>query len=144
LQSLWELRERLAESLCRDGCLYTLDISLPLEHFYDGVKLCEDFLKGHPEVVRITGFGHLGDGNLHVNVTSRQFNPDFLQYIELQIFQWVSSVRGSISAEHGIGLFKPSFVKFSRTPNEIALMKNIKKLMDPNGILNPLKVVPLG
>lgn len=122
--------------------MYTLDVSVPLQHFYEGVQVCDKILKGHPEVLRVTGFGHLGDGNLHLNITSRQFNADLFKYIELKMFEWVASVRGSISAEHGVGFFKPSFIRFSKTPNEIALMQNIKKLMDPNGILNPFKVVP--
>ncbi len=83
----------------------------------------------------------LGDGNMHLNITAAEFNPKLLHTMEPKIFEFVSSVRGSISAEHGIGFLKPKFLHYSKSANEITLMKEIKSLLDPKGILNPLKVL---
>lgn len=82
----------------------------------------------------------IGDGNLHVNLTSAKFNENILNCIEPYIFERVSEFRGSISAEHGIGFFKNKYIKYSKTENEINIMKSLKSLMDPNGIMNPYKV----
>lgn len=82
-----------------------------------------------------------GDGNIHVNITSAEFSETLVKAIEPFIFERVSHFRGSISAEHGIGFMKTKYLKFSKNNTEISLMKNLKTLMDPNGILNPYKVL---
>lgn len=79
---------------------------------------------------------------MHLNFTTAEFDPDLYHFVESALFQWVASVRGSISAEHGIGFLKPNLLKYSKTENEIKLMKQLKNLMDPNNILSPLKVLP--
>lgn len=78
---------------------------------------------------------------MHVNLTSAQFNETILRNIEPFIYEKVSSFRGSISAEHGIGLMKTKYLKYSKTEQEIIMMKNLKRLLDPNGILSPEKVI---
>jgi FAD/FMN-containing dehydrogenase len=91
-------------------------------------------------------FGHIGDGNLHINV----MKPDAMdkasflaktKEADRDLFALVKAHAGSISAEHGIGLLKKPYLSYSRAPAEIALMKAIKKTMDPKGILNPGKVL---
>lgn len=84
---------------------------------------------------------HLGDGNVHVNLTSAQFTDSVSKAIEPFIYERVSALKGSISAEHGIGFVKSKYLRYSKTENEINTMKNLKKLMDSNGILNPMKVI---
>jgi FAD/FMN-containing dehydrogenase len=84
-------------------------------------------------------FGHVADGNLHVAVRMSGHTIPELE-IEKVVYAVVSRRRGSISAEHGIGLLKKEFLHLSRSPEEIALMRTIKKAMDPNGILNPGKI----
>ncbi len=83
----------------------------------------------------------LGDGNIHINLTSGVFDENVLKAIEPYIYERVSEFRGSISAEHGIGFLKSKYLKYSKTQNEISTMRKLKQLMDPNGILNPHKIL---
>ena len=84
---------------------------------------------------------HTGDGNLHLNFTTKSFDPAVLQLIEPFLFEETSRMRGSISAEHGIGLFKRDYLHYSKSPAAIENMRAIKRLYDPSGILNPYKVI---
>lgn len=94
------------------------------------------------EAVRISGYGHVGDGNIHLNVTFKEFTRDSLKLIEPFVYEHTSKLKGSISAEHGVGFRKSKYIHYSKSRPAIDLMKDIKKLMDPNGILNPYKVLP--
>ena len=85
-------------------------------------------------------FGHVADGNLHASVRMNGHSVPELA-IEDAVYSIVSRRRGSISAEHGIGSLKRQFLHYSRSPEELALMRAIKQVMDPNGILNPGKVL---
>jgi len=98
-------------------------------------------LKG-TNCIRICGYGHLGDSNLHFNVTSKEFDKQIVDLIEPFLYEYVSKNNGSISAEHGLGLKKRNHIHFSKKHEAIVLMKEIKKLFDPNCILNPGKVLP--
>ena len=86
-------------------------------------------------------FGHLGDGNLHVIV---QVKPqDYFAMrpkIEALVYQPLAAFRGSVSAEHGIGLEKKPYLSVSRSETEIAIMRKIKAALDPKGMLNPGKI----
>lgn len=140
VKSLWALRERIAEALGRDGYVYKYDVSVPTRKFY---QLVDDMrLRLGDEAVRCCGYGHLGDGNLHLNVTSRQFSRPLLERIEPFIYEWVMAHGGSVSAEHGLGLKKRDFIGYSKSPSAIKWMKHIKGLFDPHQILNPYKVFP--
>jgi FAD/FMN-containing dehydrogenase len=94
----------------------------------------------------VVWFGHIGDGNLHINIlrpqgmTKEQFVNE-CQKVDLLIFDAIRSHHGSISAEHGVGLTKKKFLNFTRSEVEIELMKKIKKIFDPNNIMNPGKVI---
>jgi hypothetical protein len=83
---------------------------------------------------RIVGYGHVGDGNLHLNVSSPR-GPDaaILAAIEPFIYEWTRDARGSISAEHGLGLMKAAAVGYSKSAEAIGVMRQIKHLFDPNG-----------
>lgn len=87
-------------------------------------------------------FYSAGDGNIHLNITSKEFDKEILNSIEPFVYEWTSQVGGSVSAEHGIGFKKRNALHFCKTPTAIQLMHQIKKVMDPNGILNPYKVLP--
>lgn len=84
-----------------------------------------------------------GDSNLHLNVACKSFNQEIYKAVEPFVYEYTSKLKGSISAEHGIGFHKTKYLKYSKTPEAISFMKEIKQLMDPNGILNPYKVLPL-
>nr|CAD7429050.1 unnamed protein product [Timema monikensis] len=88
---------------------------------------------------QIVFFNLIGDGNLHLNVTSKEFDQEIFGLIEPFVFEWTSKLRGSVSAEHGIGFTKTKFIHFSKFHGSLNLMKGIKKMMDPKGILNPYK-----
>lgn len=72
------------------------------------------------------------------------FGPlqDVLNKIEPALYEWTSKVRGSISAEHGLGFKKRNYIHYSKSAGTVTLMKQVKRLLDPNGILNPYKVLP--
>lgn len=77
-----------------------------------------------------------------MNVTVKEFSERVLKKIEPFVYEYTSKLRGSVSAEHGIGFRKPKYVRYSKSETAIELMRDLKRLMDPNGILNPYKVVP--
>jgi FAD/FMN-containing dehydrogenase len=90
-------------------------------------------------------FGHIGDGNLHVNLMKPE-NMEISEFRTLcaradeQMFTWIQGYEGSVSAEHGIGLLKKHLLKYTRTETEIALMQEMKKTFDPKNLLNPGKI----
>eukprot|EP00041_Stephanoeca_diplocostata_P035682 m.1267152 g.1267152 ORF g.1267152 m.1267152 type:complete len:128 (+) comp24742_c0_seq8:4039-4422(+) len=112
-------------------------------------KLCT---RMHPQVeemkVRVhglarvcTGYGHVGDGNLHLNIVASAPSDEILAAIEPFVYEYTSSRRGSVSAEHGLGVMKAKKIHYSRSPPEVQLMQTLKATMDPNCILNPYKTV---
>ena len=87
-------------------------------------------------------YGHVGDGNLHLNVTSPVFDPFVAGQLEPFIYEWTSGVRGSVSAEHGLGFKKRNCIHYTKSAAAVGEMKKIKSIFDPKGILNPYKVFP--
>ena len=90
-------------------------------------------------------FGHIGDGNMHINIRkpdslSKEAFLEECKSIDLSLFELVKTHHGSVSAEHGIGLLKKNALEYSRTPVEIELMRKFKKLLDPGNLLNPGKI----
>ncbi|KAJ8929674.1 hypothetical protein NQ314_017601 [Rhamnusium bicolor] len=140
MKNIWELRERITEGLPLEGYVFKYDISLPIESFYSLVPAMKERLG--ESAVRICGYGHLGDGNLHLNICVKEFTQDVLKRIEPFVYEFTSKLKGSISAEHGIGFRKPKYIHYSKSHTSIELMKQLKTMMDPNGILNPYKVLP--
>ncbi|XP_044470638.1 D-2-hydroxyglutarate dehydrogenase, mitochondrial isoform X1 [Mangifera indica] len=137
--SFWRIREGVAEALMKAGAVYKYDLSLPLEKMYD---LVEEMRIRLGQTAKVIGYGHLGDGNLHLNISAPQYNDAIFAQIEPYVYEWTSNHRGSISAEHGLGLVKANKIYYSKSPETVHLMGSIKKLLDPNGILNPYKVLP--
>ena len=145
-QSLWSWREGIPETLGHWGGVYKYDLSIPLRDLY---KLVEDTrerltsagLVGDSEqnpVVDVVGYGHMGDSNLHLNVPTRRFDKDVERQLEPYVYEWIAKRRGSISAEHGLGLAKKAFIGYSRSDSMIGIMKQIKNLYDPVCIRSPL------
>lgn len=141
IKSIWEVRERITEALRHDGYVYKYDISLPLPKLYDVVEDTRRRFEGNSAVTRVVGFGHMGDGNLHLNITGPKYEKEVMSSLEPWLWEWTRDVRGSISAEHGIGFKKRDVIGFSKTPEAVQLMATLKKTLDPDGILNPYKLV---
>ncbi|KAK9285836.1 hypothetical protein L1049_025037 [Liquidambar formosana] len=137
--AFWRIREGVAEALMKAGAVYKYDLSLPVEKMYNLVEEIRTRLGQSAEVV---GYGHLGDGNLHLNISTPQYDDNILAQIEPFVYEWTSKHRGSISAEHGLGLMKANKIYYSKSAETVQVMASIKKLLDPNGILNPYKVLP--
>lgn len=137
---IWQLREFVPTALLRDGYCFKYDISLPLSHFYEIVPVMRERVGDLAK--RVCGYGHIGDSNLHLNISCEEFNEAIYKRVEPFVFEYCSKLRGSISAEHGIGFLKAKYLKYSKRPEALQLMKQVKLMMDPNGILNPYKVLP--
>ncbi|EGG13922.1 Putative actin interacting protein [Cavenderia fasciculata] len=131
ISQFWKLRETITESLGKAGAVYKYDLSLPIDTFYSIVEVMREKLK---DKAVVTGFGHVGDGNLHLNISTpkQKYSKEFLSNIEPFVYEYTSQQKGSISAEHGIGYMKTGQLHFSKSPASIQLMKLIKNSMDPN------------
>jgi FAD/FMN-containing dehydrogenase len=145
-RALWQLREGISESLSGTGMPHKNDIALPIAGLSAFCGELEALLAGRYPDWELCLFGHIGDGNLHVNI----MKPDALSKTEFLarthevdevLMALVQAHRGSVSAEHGIGLLKRPWLGHTRSPTEVALMTQVKALLDPHGILNPGKVL---
>lgn len=145
-KALWAVRELIPESEKRAGNAYKSDISIPLEHmsefYHRAAKGAKAILPG----VRVFGFGHLGDGNLHYNLcVPKDGHPDFQSLFPAFDELLVSLLReygGSVSAEHGIGRKKRELLELSKDETALSVMAAIKKALDPKGIMNPGVILP--
>jgi len=142
--SLWRLREGITESLARYKP-YKNDISVRIGAVPAFMADMHELLEREYPTFDVVWFGHIGDGNLHINV----LKPDeldqesFVAQCELVTKHLAAMLHkhgGSISAEHGIGLVKKPYLEGTRSHEEIALMRGIKAVLDPDGIMNPGKV----
>ena len=141
-RELWQLREGIGPACGNVGLVYKYDVSLPLEKMYELVELVRARIDGHPSGAQAVGYGHLGDSNLHLNVTVPEgHNPEILALLEPFVFDWTHQSRGSISAEHGVGQCKQAYLPKTKPAPVLRLMKQLKHMFDPNGILNPYKVL---
>ncbi|RNC54857.1 actin interacting protein-like protein [Trypanosoma cruzi] len=144
---LWNLREDTPVRLASAGTIYIFDVSFPLDKFYDIVLHFRKMIYKNggfdPDEVLVVGYGHFGDGNIHLNVVDRtRKHSDALDAVLFPaVYEFCAAHSGSISAEHGVGVQKKAYLGFSRKPEVIALMRTLKRTMDPNGILNPYKVI---
>ncbi|GMG30074.1 unnamed protein product [[Candida] boidinii] len=149
LKTLWRWREGISEASTKEGGVYKYDVSLPLPVLYDLVnetreKLLKAGLLGETDefpVLDSIGYGHIGDGNLHLNVCVRRYSKEVEKCLEPFIYEWIQSHKGSISAEHGLGFQKKNYIAYSKSENELVLIKKIKSQFDPNGIMNPYKYI---
>ncbi|XDD50790.1 FAD-binding oxidoreductase [Leptospira sp. WS92.C1] len=144
-ETFWKYREGISESISIDYTVHKNDISLPLRNMEPFLAEMETLLNGKYPGFEIALFGHVGDGNLHLNIVKPKdlSNEEFFKKcksVDPDMFRLLQKYNGSISAEHGIGLLKKEFLHFSRSQSEIALMKEIKRSMDPKNIMNPGKV----
>ncbi|WP_206057371.1 FAD-binding oxidoreductase [Nitratireductor sp. XY-223] len=139
-QALWALRENAFEYNKREGVLYSSDTCVPLSRIRQFVETTQRNLRALDPGLRINVYGHVGDGNIHVNV----FPPDAGGHNSITsaavaevIYEATHGCGGSISAEHGIGRAKKTTLLRYGDPTKLSVMRGIKKAIDPNGIMNP-------
>ncbi len=142
---LWALREGISETLSATGLPHKNDIALPIVNLETFCGEMDQFFAERYPGWEVFLFGHIGDGNLHVNVMKPEGmdKAAFLlraKEVDAELFALVRRHGGSISAEHGIGLLKKPYLCFSRTEAELHIMRGIKRTLDPRGILNPGKL----
>ena len=141
MNALWTLREGVSDAMTSRGFVYKYDVSLPPSVLYDLVESTSARLK-HLDV-DVAGYGHVGDANLHLNICDTNgYRDEVHALLEPWVYEEVARSSGSISAEHGVGQCKPDYLYLNKSDEAMALMGSIKKVMDPNLILNPYKVLP--
>ena len=145
--ALWHLRESIPLAQSEEGLNIKHDISLPVSRIVDFVAATDAALRAALPGVRLVNFGHLGDGNLHYNVQAPEGGDakQFLQRHEAEVntivYDAVGASGGSISAEHGIGALKRDELALRKSPVALQLMRSIKRALDPDGLMNPGRVV---
>ncbi len=142
---LWRWREAISEAIA-SHTPYKNDLSVRVPRVPEFLASLDELVAEHYPEFEIVWFGHIGDGNLHMNVLKP---PDWSiedfhaagRRLSPEVFELVRKFEGSVSAEHGVGLLKRDDLHYSRSKAEIALMRQIKATFDPDGILNPGKVL---
>ena len=145
-EDFWRLRENIPAAQSREGASLKHDISLPVSQLARFVAQAGAWLEAHVPEGRLIAYGHLGDGNLHFNVSARAADagPGLLgraAEVRRAVHDLVREFGGSFSAEHGIGQLKVEELERYTSPVELALMHTIKTALDPHGIMNPGKVL---
>ncbi len=146
-ENFWKYRDYISESLA-PHTPYKNDISVRISKVTNFIKETDDLLRREYPTFEVVWFGHIGDGNLHVNILKPQelSMDEFVkscQKVDLLLFSVIQKYQGSVSAEHGVGLSKKPFLHYTRSTEEIDIMKSIKKIFDPDNILNPGKIFDL-
>jgi FAD/FMN-containing dehydrogenase len=138
-QQLWAMRDDVAQTF-RYAPTYAFDVSLRVSCMEDYLKQVNERLEAGWDDVHNFTFGHMGDGNLHLVISVGEGGRETRARVEACVYEPLESIAGSVSAEHGVGLEKKPYLGISRSETEIALMRTIKKALDPKGILNPGKI----
>jgi FAD/FMN-containing dehydrogenase len=131
---LWAYRERHTEAISSLGVPHKLDVTLPLRRLAEFERAVRRLVGEVTPDARLVLFGHVGDGNLHVNVVGPGAEDE---KVDDAVLRLVADMEGSISAEHGIGRAKNRWLHLSRSQNELDAMRSIKSALDPDGRLNP-------
>ncbi|MEY4592981.1 MAG: hypothetical protein RIR18_1876 [Pseudomonadota bacterium] len=147
-QALWALRENISDAQKIEGFSIKHDIAVPVSSIPEFLRTTGEILNTAYPNIRIVAFGHAGDGNLHYNLSSPASANDkgrnFLNNqtdINQRVHDQVARFNGSISAEHGLGQLKHDEILRYKSPVEMTLMHSIKKALDPQGLMNPGKVL---
>ena len=146
-RSLWRLREDISESISKHTP-YKNDISVTVSRVPAFLEEINRIVAARYPHFEIIWFGHIGDGNLHLNILKPAHLPKDEFFAQCHIVnEWVFAAvqrhQGSVSAEHGIGLMKKKYLGYSRSPEEISYLKAIKKAFDPENVMNPGKLFDL-
>ena len=138
--ALWAIRDNM-QCLAAYAPFKGFDVSLPLSRMEAYIEAVDRNLRRIFDAPKYLIVGHLGDGNLHLVVSLVEKSPERTRRVEEAVYQPLVEASGSVSGEHGIGLEKRAYLSYSRTATEIEVMRQIKSLLDPKGILNAGKVL---
>ncbi|WP_152207751.1 FAD-binding oxidoreductase [Marinobacter changyiensis] len=143
-RNLWQLRERISESIA-PRTPYKNDLSVVVSKVPGFLQEIDAVVTEHYPDFEIIWFGHIGDGNLHLNILKPDdlAKEDFFEkckQVNTWVFDIVKRYQGSVSAEHGVGMTKKDYLHYTRSEQEIAYMRAIKQVFDPNGVINPGKI----
>jgi FAD/FMN-containing dehydrogenase len=144
---LWALRENISEAQRIEGFSIKHDVSVPVSRIPMFLERARIALQAVWPDVRIVAFGHIGDGNLHYNLSKPQAadNQAFMSRTSEAnriVHDLVAELGGSISAEHGLGQLKRELLPRYKSPVEIDMMRAVKQAFDPGGLMNPGKLLP--
>ena len=144
---LWAIRELISESQKPEGGSIKHDISVPVSKVPDFIRAADVAVERFMPGCRFVTFGHMGDGNIHYNVSqpigmNKQAFVDSWDRMNDVVFDVVIGLGGSISAEHGIGRLKAHHMPHIKSAVELEMMGGLKRMLDPNNILNPGRVLP--
>jgi FAD/FMN-containing dehydrogenase len=145
--SLWRLRESVSEAQKPEGGSIKHDVSVPIARIPEFIETASKAVEALVPGARPVPFGHIGDGNIHFNITVPKGadNAAFLarwEEISRVVHDIVHRFGGSISAEHGLGIMKHNEISRYKSPAELDVMRALKRTLDPNNILNPGKLLP--
>jgi glycolate oxidase len=139
--NLWKARKSAYATLARTSASFVLDdVTVPIARIPDLLVGIQEISRRHGIVVAT--FGHAGDGNLHPQILFDETNPEEVEKVEkveTEIFHLAVSLGGTLTGEHGIGLSKARYMTLEHDPVEMSVMKKIKRILDPNNIMNPGK-----
>jgi FAD/FMN-containing dehydrogenase len=136
-QRLWQVREAVAEVLGVYGPPLKFDVSLPLSSIAGFAAEAAELVARHaPDAIPVL-FGHIGEGNLHLNVVRCALDGDREHALYSEMMTLIARCHGNVSSEHGVGTRKRDYLGMSRTEADIAAMRTLKKAFDPTGFLNP-------
>jgi FAD/FMN-containing dehydrogenase len=138
----WQARERIPGEILRMQPLFGFDVSVPARALAGCLEQMRAELAERWPQVKLLVFGHLGDDNVHIAVVTGEQTRQRKAEVEHIVYGCVSRCSGSISAEHGIGFEKRPYLGYTRSPEEVSLMRSLKQLLDPAGILNRGRVLP--
>jgi glycolate oxidase subunit GlcD len=145
VQQFWQYREGISESIAHYSP-YKNDIAVKVSLVPEFMQKLDALVNEHYPQFELVWFGHIGDGNLHLNI----IKPDDMHIAEFKkecevvnthVYGLIQQMHGSISAEHGVGMIKKPYLSYSRSQEELLLLQAIKQAFDPNNILNPGKLI---
>ncbi len=140
-EKLWKIRRDILPNLEKTGYrVRSEDVCVPLREIINLIKIFEEMKKEFP--LKICLFGHIGDGNLHINFLWDEKDTQILNKAIYNLYKKVVSIGGTITGEHGIGILKREYLRVEQDERTINLQKEIKRLFDKNWILNPGKIFP--
>jgi FAD/FMN-containing dehydrogenase len=146
-RQLWHIRESIPLAQAEEGANIKHDISIAVSRIPDFCRETDALLRREIPGVRLVNFGHMGDGNLHYNVQGPEsldadsFLGEWEAKVNTLVYDSVHRFNGSISAEHGVGSLKLEKLLQHKSPVALSIMRNIKRALDPQNIMNPGRVV---